>query len=121
MNYTEVRHSSSQNNCEREAIVDKLNGALAVLRRERDELHRAKEMSVERLRLASEERQNAEKHLALLQDRYNGIASADAQGMRRADIEKLQEQVQRLGSEVRSTRNFLMKISLSFCRKTFYL
>jgi len=98
-NHYDVRHS--QNNCEREAIVDKLHGALAVLRRERDELHRAKEMSVERLRLAREERYNAEKHLSLLQDRYNEIASADVQGMRKADIEKLQEQVQRLGSEVK--------------------
>jgi hypothetical protein len=106
MNY-EVRQQRpcSQNNhgAEREAIVDKLNGALAVLRRERDELHRAKEMSVERLRLAKEERHNAEKHLSLLQDQHNGIASADAHSMRKAEIEKLQEQVQRLSSEVRST------------------
>lgn len=37
-------------------IVDKLHGALASMRRERDELHRSNELSHERLRLVREER-----------------------------------------------------------------
>jgi chromosome segregation ATPase len=105
-----MNHSSSTNSDfpnalntqgNREAIVDKLHGALAVLRKERDELHRAKEMAIERLRLAKEERVNAEKNLSLMQERYECVASTDAQRTRRDEIEKLEEQAQRLGREVR--------------------
>lgn len=41
----------------REEIVDKLHGALAAFRRERDDLRRKKELATERLRLATEERE----------------------------------------------------------------
>lgn len=97
----QLQYSRTNAGGEQEAIVDKLHGALAVLRKERDELHRAKEMAVERLRLAKEERINAEKNLSLLEERYQSIASADAENTRKADIEKLQEQAQRLGREVK--------------------
>jgi|JI10StandDraft_1071094.scaffolds.fasta_scaffold3184787_1 hypothetical protein len=41
----------------REEIFDKLNGALAAFRRERDDLRRKKELATERLRLVTEERE----------------------------------------------------------------
>lgn len=41
----------------REEIVDKLHGALAAFRRERDDLYRKKELATERLRLVTEERE----------------------------------------------------------------
>ena len=41
----------------REEIVDKLHGALAAFRRERDDLRRKKELATERLRLVMEEKE----------------------------------------------------------------
>ena len=94
-----MNHTSNQPN-QREAIVDKLHGALSVLRRERDELHRAKELASERFRLAKEERVNAEQNLSSLTAKFNRIESADGKHNRKTDIERLQAEVDRLGREV---------------------
>jgi hypothetical protein len=85
---------------QREAIVDKLHGALSILRKERDELHRAKELASERLRLAKEERVNAEKNLSSLTAKFNHIESIEGKHNRKSDIERLQIEVDRLGREV---------------------
>ena len=87
----------------REELVDKLHGTLSILRRERDELHRAKQLAVERLRLIKEERVAAEENLLILRDKYDRIISSNVQDERRGEIVKLQSEVERLGREVRSS------------------
>jgi hypothetical protein len=87
----------------REELVDKLHGTLSILRRERDELHRAKQLAVERLRLIKEERVAAEENLLILRDKYDRIISSNVQDERRGEIAKLQSEVERLGREVRSS------------------
>ena len=96
-------------------IVDKLHSALSTLRKERDELHRSKELAAERLRLAKEERMGAERNLALLKGKYDHIVSpsftgndkvagsgygSGSNGGNKAEIEKLQSEVEMLGREV---------------------
>lgn len=95
------RVSSQSGEHPREAIVDKLHGALSVLRRERDELHRSKELALERYRLAKEEREAAEQRNKSLQQKYDEIESADTKQKRQNDITALNAEVERLSREVR--------------------
>lgn len=95
------RVSSQSGEPPREAIVDKLHGALSVLRRERDELHRSKELALERYRLAKEEREAAEQRNKSLQQKYDEIESADTKQKRQNDITALNAEVERLSREVR--------------------
>lgn len=98
---------------QREAIVDKLHGALAVLRRERDELYRAKELSAERLRLVREERQAVEKNVQSMQSKLEDLTEAAAAAKDKDghnNILSLQEEVERLGKEVSGTIQQLFTI-----------
>jgi hypothetical protein len=101
MNQTSTNQTSQPNN-QREAIVDKLHGALSILRRERDDLHRSKELAMERLNLAKDERINGQENLSVLQIRFNKIDSIDGKQVRLNDIGKLQSDVDRLSREVSS-------------------
>jgi len=56
-----------------EAIVEKLHGTLSILRRERDEVHRAKELAMERLRLAKEETERMERTLQASKQKYDAL------------------------------------------------
>jgi chromosome segregation ATPase len=96
------RHHPQQSNS-REELVDKLHGTLSILRRERDELHRAKQLAVERLHLIKEERSTAESNLHTLQQKYDRIVSSHQRDERRNEIVKLQSEVERLGREVRNS------------------
>ena len=113
MDHNATSKNGNPNN--REKIVDKLHSALSTLRKERDELHRSKELAAERLRLAKEERVGAERNLALLQGKYDHIVSpsftgndkvagsgdvSGSNGGNKVEIEKLQSEVERLGREV---------------------
>jgi len=87
---------------QREEIVDKLHGALASLRKERDQLHRSKELAVERLRLAKEERLTVEKTVSSMGKTYERLtASVNGAGRNNAndDISTLQREVERLSRE----------------------
>jgi uncharacterized protein HemX len=87
---------------QREAIVDKLHGALATFRRERDEVHRAKELAFERLRLAREERMATERNLQSMKDKYEKmIQSVSKFDGKDNEVAKLQTEVERLSREVR--------------------
>ena len=66
----------ASNNSNREVIVDKLNGALAMYRRERDDLRRKKELATERLRMKCEERQELEKALRLSEEKLECLVKA---------------------------------------------
>lgn len=90
-----------QNHGSREVLVDKLHGALNVLRRERDEINRKKDIATERLRLLKEECANAERSFAVLRDEYDKIVADSNRESETANIEKLEMEVQRLGREVR--------------------
>ena len=87
----------------REVIVDKLNGALANFRRERDEVHRSKELALERLRLIREERILAERNVHLMQEKYEQMIKSISSHTNGKDdeIAKLQVEVERLSREVR--------------------
>ena len=88
---------------QREAIVDKLHVALATFRRERDEVHRSKELSFERLRLSREERMAAETIVQSMQEKYDKMMSsmASPHGNQDDEIKKLQSEAERLSREVR--------------------
>ena len=87
---------------QREAIVDKLHGALATFRRERDEVHRAKELAFERLRLVRQERIEAERNVRSLQDKYDQMMQSISQSNGNDyEIAKMQVEVERLSREVR--------------------
>lgn len=101
------RVSSQSGEPPREAIVDKLHGALSVLRRERDELHRSKELALERYRLAKEEREAAEQRNKSLQQKYDEIESVDTKQKRQNDITALNAEVERLSREVRLVSFFI--------------
>lgn len=105
----------NQNQQPREEIVDRLHDTLSVLRRERDELHRANQLAIERLRLLKEERVAAEKNLSTLQSKYNGIVSSNAKDERRGEISKLQSEVERLGREVRVWLTILTFLIGNYC------
>ena len=89
---------------QREEIVDKLHGALASLRKERDQLYRSKELAVERLRLTKEERETVEKKVRSMEDTYARLTEGSKDNRLHHDDEdtKLQKEVERLGKEVRS-------------------
>jgi uncharacterized coiled-coil DUF342 family protein len=95
-----MNSSTNKNDNNREVLVDKLQGTLNVLRRERDEVNRKKEIAAERLRLLKEERTNAEKSLVALRNQYNQMMAESKTESQNADIEKLEIEVQRLGREV---------------------
>ena len=63
-------------NNDREIIVDKLNGALALYRRERDDYARKKELSEERLRMKKEERVELEKVVRFAEEKLNELLQA---------------------------------------------
>ena len=86
---------------QREAIVDKLHGALATFRRERDEVHRTKELASVRLCLAKEERTKAERTVQAMQEKYDQMMQSVSKINGNDDeISKLQVEVQRLSREV---------------------
>jgi uncharacterized coiled-coil DUF342 family protein len=93
----------------REIIVDKLHGALATFRRERDEVHRAKELAVERLRLVREERVATERNVNAMQEKYDEMMSAASSNRNQVDdIDNLQAEVDRLSREVRNNHDSLL-------------
>lgn len=89
---------------QREAIVDKLHGALATFRRERDEVHCAKELAFERLRLVREERMASERAVQSMQNKYDQMMQSIASnGNQDDEIMKLQVEAERLSREVSNT------------------
>ena len=83
-----------------EQIVGKLNGALAVFRKERDDLFRSKELSHERLRLIVEERLAMEKTVNVMQGKLNELNSKIQGKDDSKNLETLQTEVERLDQEV---------------------
>ena len=69
----------------REEIVDKLHGALAAFRRERDDLHRKKELATERLRLVTEEREAMEKTIRSMQEKLNNLNKSASEEAKAGD------------------------------------
>ena len=84
-----------------EEIVGKLHGALAVFRKERDDLHRSKELSHERLRLVTEERQAMEKTVNAMQAKLNELNNKAKGNGESNDLATFQAEVERLDQEVR--------------------
>jgi hypothetical protein len=60
----------------KETLVNKLQGALQNLRRERDQVHRRKELSLERARLAKEEEQNLSRVFNGMQQRLDQLTKS---------------------------------------------
>lgn len=88
---------------QKEDIVEKLHGALADLRRERDEEHRKKELAVERLRLVTEEREALEKTVASMKENLSTLLKKSDKEAKN-DVVKLQTDVDRLNREVRDCK-----------------
>ena len=90
---------SAATNC-REAIVDKLHGVMAAMRRERDELHRKKALAEERLRLFQEEKEALEKSCSNAQVQLEALQESGNEGAIQEVVE-LEKEVIRLNKEVR--------------------
>jgi len=87
----------------KEAIVEKLHGALSALRRERDDSHRSKELSMERLRIVKDEREAVEKMVRAMQLKLIEMQSSanDDELNNPNSIARLQSEVDRLSNEVK--------------------
>ena len=90
---------SAATNC-REAFVDKLQGVMAAMRRERDELHRKKALAEERLRLFQEEKEALEKSCSNAQVQLEALQESGNEGAIQEVVE-LEKEVIRLNKEVR--------------------
>jgi DNA repair ATPase RecN len=71
MNDNENHHQQNK-----EALVQKLQGALQGFRRERDQLHRSKELAKERCRLVQEEEKALSKTVESLKEKYDKLLKA---------------------------------------------
>jgi len=87
----------------REEIVDKLHGALSALRRERDDSHRSKELAMERLHIAKEERETVEKTVRTMHSKLNEMQTSmnDDDLNNPNSIARLQNEVDRLDNEAK--------------------
>lgn len=63
----------------KEALVQKLQGALQEFRRERDQLHRGKELALERCRLVQEEEQGLSKTVEFLKQKCEKLSNASVE------------------------------------------
>ena len=88
----------NQHNATGEVIIDKLQGVLSTLRREADDLHRSKELAIERLRLARLDRESMEKTVAGMQDTLYQLKESTNRSNR--ELEKVEKEVERLRREV---------------------
>ena len=89
----------------REAIVDKLHGALAAFRRERDELHRKKELAVERLQLVKEEQQAIEKTVHAMQEKLNQLNKSGSEEAKK-DLEQMEKDMDQVHRTVSPWNEF---------------
>jgi chromosome segregation ATPase len=71
MNGNENHHQQNK-----EALVQKLQGALQEFRRERDQLHRSKELAKERCRLVQEEEKGLSKTVDSLKEKHEKLLKA---------------------------------------------
>ena len=88
----------------REEIVDKLHGALAAFRRERDELHRKKELAAERLQLVKEEQQAIERTVHAMQENLNQLNKTGSEEAKK-DLEQMEKDVDQLHRTVSPEKN----------------
>jgi uncharacterized protein YoxC len=87
-----------------QTIVDKLHGALAVFRRECDELHRKKQLAVERLRLEQEEKDATEKTIHGMQETLNQLNKSGSEEAKR-ELEQMEKDVEQMNREVRPLKS----------------
>ena len=81
-----------------ETIINKINGALATFRRERDDNHRAKELAVERLRLVRVDRESTEKNIAAMKEKLRQLK--DGTVASRGELVRVENEVEQLRREV---------------------
>lgn len=84
----------------KELLVDKLQGALAKFRNERDQLHRSKRLALERCRLIQAEEEALSKTVQALRNKYDDLTASSAKID--AEIGPLEQQVEQETKEVRS-------------------
>lgn len=82
-----------------EVIVDRVQGVIADLRRQRDQHHRNKTLSAERLRLVHEETDSMENTVNDLKEKVDK-ARADVSGDAKKELDELQRTVLNMRREV---------------------
>jgi hypothetical protein len=89
----------NQQNTNKEILVNRLQGALAKFRNERDQLHRSKRLALERCRLMQAEEEALSKTVQTLCDKYEVLVASTT----KIDTElgPLEQQVQQDTKEVR--------------------
>ena len=99
-----IMYTSTTTGDAREEIVDKLHGALAAFRRERDELHRKKELAAERLQLVKEEQQAIERTVHAMQENLNQLNKTGSEEAKK-DLEQMEKDVDQLHRTVSPEKN----------------
>jgi hypothetical protein len=102
LSFLSIMNSATANNNEpaRETIVDKLHGALSAFRRERDDLHRKKQLAEERLRLMREEQGAMEASVNAMTIKLHKLQeSGNEEALQ--ELKAMEEQVLKLQKEVR--------------------
>ena len=97
-NKNNENHNHNNNN-NKEALVDKLQGALHTIRRERDDLHRRKELAYERRRLLMEEKENLAKTVHGMKEKLEKMNTSLKETQQ--GLPSLEEAVLKLTKEVR--------------------
>jgi len=97
---TMMTNNNNSSDTTAEAIVDKLHGVMAALRRERDDLHRKKALAEERVRLIQEEKEALEKTVTAAQTKLETLhESGNADALK--EMRDMEDEVTRLNKEVR--------------------
>jgi predicted nucleic acid-binding Zn-ribbon protein len=100
MSSSSTHNSSIITNSNNEALVDKLQDALAAFRRERDELHRQKMLTEERLRLLQEEHASLHQTTSTTAEKLSQMEASASSSKALEELKALEVQVARLQQEV---------------------
>ena len=94
---------------QKEILVQKLQGALQEFRRERDQLHRSKELALERCRLVREEEETLLKTVSSLKEKHDNLEKAIYDS--KARLGPLEEAVQHKTKEVRTVDGYYSRFN----------
>jgi hypothetical protein len=104
--------TNNTNTTDNEVIVDKLQDALDALRRERDEWYRKKELTVERLRLITEEKDALSKTVQGMRHKLDQLHnSIDTE---KENLPSLETSVRQLSKEVRTFEMEIIEMETPF-------
>jgi chromosome segregation ATPase len=107
----------NEQNTNKEILVNKLQGALAKFRNERDQLHRSKRLALERCRLMQAEEEALSKTVQTLRNKYEVLVASTTKI--ESELGPLEQQVQQDTKQVRFCERCMLHPS-SFLHTTHF-